>query len=368
MDLSNITIFLGGIATVFTPCILPVLPVYLGIFGASPGKSGRGGILAQTVVFGAGFSILFILMGMGAASISSFLISYKSILAAAGGIIIIFMGLIFSGAIKIPFLMQEYKLGDNFIRQDGKSGYITSFFAGIVFAAGWSPCAGPILGSVLTYVALKSSDFLSGAILMGIYSLGIVTPFIFLSLFAERLLPKIKALYSFIPIIQKAGGILLIAGGLLLLYYNFDSLSRFYNYDKPQKVTEFSISEKPQLLFILSRHCPECKKLHKILPDIINDCKNMDIDISETYLEDDKEISTKYNVNVVPTIILLDSNRREIKRVFGYQDIYSLRVAAASILNKNCAGESPDINNVKSSSSMCTDKDVCKEDKGERFQ
>lgn len=356
-----LTVFLGGVATVFTPCILPVLPVYLGIFVNSGNSNSRFNILFQTLIFGSGFSILFIFMGLGAASISNVIVSNKAMISIVGSIIIIVMGLIFTGIIKIPFLMREYRLGENTLINEGSR--FTAFLAGIIFAAGWSPCAGPILGSVLTYVALKSSSLITGAFLMGLYSLGILTPFIMLSIFTDSLISRIKKIYRFMPYLQKAGGILLISGGLLLFYSN---INQFHNYLTPQKSPTLNLhKDKPEILFVFSKSCPECKKLHTILPGIKEDCKGMDIEISEIYVEDRPDLKNNLGINVVPTIILYDSLGREVKRVFGSQNLTDLRIAAASIINRSCAGENPDLQKVKSSDSSCSNSRSCEE---ERFQ
>ncbi len=356
MDFSIITIFLGGIATVFTPCILPVLPVYIGVFANSASNSNnkKFSIFTQTLSFGLGFSILFIIMGLGVSTISSFVVANKSLIAIIGALIIIMMGLIFSGILKIGLLMREYRVGENLIKEHNR---FTSFLSGIVFAAGWSPCAGPILGSVLTFVALHSTNILKGALLMSVFSLGILTPFLLISLFTDRLLPKIKQIYKYMPHIQKAGGILLVIGGLILIYTEFPFiksrlLTSGYSYQRDTLVSQYKDS-RPTMFFIFSKHCPECKKLHTILPDIKNDCKKMNITIKEIYVEDEPEIKERYRINTFPTIILLDVNGKEVKRVFGYQDIISLRVAAASIINEKCAGENPDIEKVQSSDIAC---------------
>ncbi|MGC8928399.1 MAG: cytochrome c biogenesis protein CcdA [Myxococcota bacterium] len=355
------TVFVGGIATVFTPCILPVIPVYLGIFANSGNLKSRFNILFQTLIFGVGFSSLFILMGLGAASISRIIISNKVIISTVGALIIILMGFLYSGFLKIPFLLREYRLNEGYVMKGGSR--FTSLIAGIVFAAGWSPCAGPVLGSVLTFVALKSANIISGAILMGIFSLGILTPFIILSIFADSLIPKIKKIYRFMPIVQKAGGLMLIAGGLILLYSNLPQLS--FN-TKHIETRNLSIHrDKPEMLFVFSKSCPECKKLHTVLPDIREDCKGMDVEISEVYLEDEPYLKQRLGINVVPTIILYDSLGREIKRIFGSQNLIDLRVAAASIMNRSCAGEEPNLNRVRSSDKSCDNSTNCTE---ERFQ
>lgn len=366
MGISLITTFIGGIATVFTPCILPVLPIYLGIFAnsASISRNNRLNIFLQTLIFGAGFSMLFVLMGLGAASVSNFIVTNKPLITIIGSVLILIMGLIFADIIKIPFLMREYRIRENRNMEDGSSGRgsrFASFISGVVFAAGWSPCAGPILGSVLTYVALKSTSLLTGGLLMSIYSLGILTPFLAISLFADRLLPRIKKIYKIMPLIQKAGGIIMIAGALILLYSQSGYIGAVLSKGRSTSVTH-SDSNSPELLFILSRHCPECKKLSQIMPEVKNDCLGRDIIIKELYIEDNPSLRGELNINVFPTIILFDRYGREIKRVFGRQDITSLRIAAATLINGECAGESPSLDKVRSTDSTCSESSDCRQE------
>ncbi len=366
MDFGILTVFLGGVATVFTPCILPVLPVYLGMFAGSSAvsESRKFNLFFQTLLFGAGFSILFIIMGLGAATISSFFVSNKSIIALIGAIFIILMGLLFSGVIKIDLLLREYRLNETSLIK--KSGYLASFFTGIVFAAGWSPCAGPVLGSVLTYVALRSTGLISGALMMSVYSIGILTPFLIFSLFADNLLPKIRRFYRFMPVFQKFGGILLVLGGLLIIYSEIPYIkAKISSADTVVLKSDYRADRSPQMLFIFSKHCPECKKLHALMPAIRDDCSGMKINISEVFIEEEPSIKERYGISTFPTIILFDSAGREVKRVFGSQNINSLRIAAASILNDRCAGEEPDIEKIKSTDMTCQGENRCEEN---RFQ
>lgn len=367
MYFSIFTVFLGGILTVFTPCILPVLPVYLGIFTNSiaVSKINRFNVLFHTLLFGLGFSLIFVVMGLGAASVSNLIVSNKSIIALGGSMLIILMGMIYTGILRLSFLMREYRIGEGLTKSQTK---FTSFLAGVIFAAGWSPCAGPILGSVLTFVALKSTSPLIGTLLMSVYSLGVLTPFVILSLLADQLLPALKKAYRLLPVIQKIGGVLLILGGFIIIYNEFPYLNLGFDEKTITSIEKnlYPQEKKPSMIFIFSRDCPECKKLKSLLPDIHNDCKDMNIVIKEYYIENEPYLREKFNISTFPTIILFDKSGREVKRVFGSQNIDSLRIAAASILNAKCAGEDPNIDRVNSTNLSCKDGERC-EDNASQF-
>jgi len=212
---------------------------------------------------------------------------------------------------------------------------------------------------------MKSTSLFSGAALMALYSAGILTPFVIISSFADFLIPKIKKVYRFVPAIQKFGSVLLIAGGLYLLvssYSTFSSSPALSENKERSYIDHTNFESPPKMVFVLSHHCPECKKLHAILPDIKSDCRKMNIEIVERYIEDEPYLKSEYNINIVPTILLLDNYGKEVKRIFGRQDISTLRIAAASIMNSSCAGESPNIEKVKSNENTCEQGRSCKEE------
>ncbi|MCX7943057.1 MAG: sulfite exporter TauE/SafE family protein [Deltaproteobacteria bacterium] len=359
MDIGLLAVFFGGIATVFTPCIFPILPVYLAIFSKSATGyyTSSSNLLFQTIYFGIGFSTLFILMGLGAAALSSFIAANKSFITVIGSVLIILMGLIYSGILKIDLLMREYRIFGK--KVEAIENRFTSFVLGILFASSWSPCAGPILGAVLTYVALKSTNIFIGALYMLVYSIGVIAPFIVLSLFVDRLLPKVRQLNRFLPSIQKIGGLLLVFGGLVLLYSELPYLKATFSNKTYDMVKENKITQIPRVLFVFSKNCPECRSLKLLIPTIKNDCKDMQIQIDEVYIEDEPELKRRLRINLFPTIILFDKHGNEVKRIFGYQGLPDLRVAAASLINRECVDQMPDFEKIRSSNMRCQSENSC---------
>ncbi|ADL69126.1 cytochrome c biogenesis CcdA family protein [Thermoanaerobacterium thermosaccharolyticum] len=201
--------FMGGILSFFSPCILPLIPVYVTyIFG------GKKKNFFNLFLFILGFSIVFILMGATASQLGKIFVSYKVLFRKASGIIILLFGLYMMGAIRPIFLNKEAKLNVSGM----KEGYLSSFIFGITFAAGWTPCVGPILATILLYAGTTSTVSV-GVILLFAYSLGVGLPFIVAAILIDRFKSFYKKINSIMPYIEKIGGLILIIFGILL-YFN----------------------------------------------------------------------------------------------------------------------------------------------------
>ena len=195
-------VYVAGLLSFFSPCIFPLLPVYIGMLSTSGKKS-----IIKTVVFVIGLSTSFVLLGFGAGSIGSFLIS-KTFRIISGVIVIIF-GIIQMEIVKIPFL-ERTKLVDIKGKEDDSIW-------------GWTPCVGPILASIL-FISSGGGNPYYGALMMFIYVLGLATPFVILSLSSKYVLTKVSAIKKHLGIMKKIGGLLIIIMGILLLT---DKLSIF---------------------------------------------------------------------------------------------------------------------------------------------
>ncbi len=221
--------FLAGIASFLSPCILPLVPVFIsyisGITGKQIEKGGDGAklkIFLNTVFFVLGFSFVFSLLGILIGSLLSG-ISYdlKMWMSKVGGIIIIAFGLYLVGALKLKFLEGEYRLG----HRKFSSTYLTSFVFGAVFAAGWTPCIGAVLGSALTLAIINPG---SAFFLLLAYALGISVPFLIAGLFISQMSSFLKKLGPFLRYFNIIMGIVLIILGILILT---ERLSQFANFE-----------------------------------------------------------------------------------------------------------------------------------------
>lgn len=212
-DISVYLVFLEGLASFLSPCLLPLLPVYIGYLSgeATEGRHDKKMLIINSVFFSIGLSIVFVLMGVTASSIGGFLSEYKYILTKAAAVVIIIFGLFHMGILKLSFLYREKR----FNTQYKKSNIINSLVFGATFAFGWTPCIGPILGSVL-FIAGSSGSGVYGAYLLFIYALGLSIPFIITAALMEFISQKLKVIQKYSRIISIISGLLLIFLGIAL--------------------------------------------------------------------------------------------------------------------------------------------------------
>jgi cytochrome c-type biogenesis protein len=213
VEISYVIAFLAGIVSFLAPCVLPLVPgflIYLAGTSVREGAGKRWDILLASVLFVAGFSFVFSLLGVLLNNIlSSVSYSVQLWLSRAGGLLIIFFGLYLTGLIRVSWLEQEHKFSITGI----KSRYATSFLFGVAFAAGWTPCVGPALGAILGFAATQPG--LAFTLLM-VYSLGLGLPFIITGLFATQAVGWIQKYSHVVRYVNIIFGILLIVIGILI--------------------------------------------------------------------------------------------------------------------------------------------------------
>lgn len=208
--ISAYLVFAEGFASFLSPCLLPLLPVYLGYLSGeiTQGKSDKRMLVINSIVFTVGLSLVFILMGITASMIGGLLNKYKNVLTKVAAVIIIIFGLFDMGLIKIGFLYKERRLNIKY----RKANLVNSFIFGMAFALGWTPCIGPILGSVLI-IAGSSGSTAYGVYLLFIYSLGLSIPFIVTALFMDLIISKLKNIQKYSKQIGYVSGLILIILG-----------------------------------------------------------------------------------------------------------------------------------------------------------
>ncbi|VLG65903.1 cytochrome c-type biogenesis protein [Streptococcus pneumoniae] len=228
-----LSVFLAGILSFFSPCILPLLPVYTGVLlddkDGAQASSGKFSIsvtsLLRTLAFIAGISFIFILLGYGAGFLGDLL--YASWFQYLTGAIIILLGLHQMEILHFKGLYKEKRLQLQGQGQNGK-GYSQAFLLGLTFSFAWTPCVGPVLGSVLALAASGGSGAWQGAGLMLVYTLGLALPFLLLALTSSYVLKHFRKLHPYLGILKKVGGFLIIVMGLLVLFGDASILSQLF--------------------------------------------------------------------------------------------------------------------------------------------
>lgn len=223
------TVLTAGLLSFFSPCIVPLLPVYISVFSAGSGAAQedifqrRIRTLFKSCLFVAGISTCFIILGFGAGALGSIIGS--SFFMTAIGLIVIVLGLHQTGLIHIKWLSYEKKVN---LKRSYRSDYFGVFLLGLTFSFGWTPCIGPVLGAILGLSATSSRPFYGG-FLMAVYSLGFLIPFLILALFSDVLLQRIKKLNKHLGKIKAAGGVVIIMMGILLMTDNLDKILMLMN-------------------------------------------------------------------------------------------------------------------------------------------
>ncbi|MBE6686866.1 MAG: cytochrome c biogenesis protein CcdA [Ruminococcaceae bacterium] len=203
--------FLEGVITFISPCLLPMLPIYLIYFAAGSKEASKKQSLFNAFAFIAGFSLLFVSLGALAGTLGVFLTKNQTLFNIICGIILIIFGINYTGLIKLPFLNSTKK----FSLDIKPTGFISSFLFGLVFAFGYSPCIGAFLSSALL-MAANSKTALEGILLLLLYSLGLGLPFLICTLIIDNLKGAIGFIKSHYNIINPICGILLILIGILM--------------------------------------------------------------------------------------------------------------------------------------------------------
>jgi len=215
--------FLAGLLSFLSPCVLPLVPSYLGFvtgFTMEEMTGRRRLAMIHSGLFVVGFSLIFIMLGAGATALGRTLNYYQEWVTRIGGLLVIFFGLYMVGIIRLGFMEQEQRM-----HLDRKPlGYLGSVLVGMAFGAGWTPCIGPLLGAILSMAASQDS-VQRGVVLLGWYSAGLAVPFLVTAWAVESFFDWFKKFRRYMPTVQKVGGVLLLIVGVLMVTGQFTRLA-----------------------------------------------------------------------------------------------------------------------------------------------
>ncbi len=234
MDISQVTLglaFLAGLASFLSPCVFSLVPAYVGYLGgrAAGGEnqlSNRWITFSHGLAFVLGFSVVFVILGAAASVAGGFLYDLRFWLAKIGGIVVIIFGLHMIGVFRIPFLEYDTRVTT---APNLKWGYLSSALLGVFFSAGWSPCVGPVLGTILT-LAINGGSISLGAKLLSAYSAGLALPFLAAALGIGWVTTTLRKYNRIMHYVEIAMGVVLVIVGVLLFAGVFELLARYGYY------------------------------------------------------------------------------------------------------------------------------------------
>jgi cytochrome c-type biogenesis protein len=232
--------FLAGLASFLSPCVLPLVPIYLAqlvgqsVYQApnnratlahnSDAGSTRLTTFAHAAVFVLGFTVAFVALGASASTLGSILLQHFAFLRQAGGVLLVIIGLYLTGLLKVPFLYQQRR----FTFLPSRPGYLASLLIGIIFAIAWSPCVGPILSSILV-LAASTATLQKGVLLLLVYSFGLGIPFLLLGLGLNQFSQVLRWLKPHLNKIEIITGVLMVVLGIVIFFNMLIFLNHFFN-------------------------------------------------------------------------------------------------------------------------------------------
>jgi len=227
----NVTIglaFLAGLASFLSPCVLSLVPAYIGYLGgrAAGGESSgknRWVTFSHGLAFVLGFSLVFILFNIVASAVGLLLFDFRTWLAKIGGVVIIIFGLHMIGVFRIPFLEYDVRVHS----QMNRWGYVSSALMGIFFSAGWSPCIGPVLGWIMTF-SINGGSIIKGTTLGVSYSAGLAIPFLLAALGIGWVTTLLRRYSKVMRVVEIVMGVILVTVGILLFMGSFSLLANYF--------------------------------------------------------------------------------------------------------------------------------------------
>ncbi|HBY94240.1 MAG: cytochrome c biogenesis protein CcdA [Ardenticatenaceae bacterium] len=226
-EISIVVAFTAGVLSFLSPCVLPLVPIYLGYLTGQTSVSSapsRQTTLSHAAAFVFGFGGVFVILGASVGLIGYLLLDALPTLIRVGGILLIIMGLHLAGVIRIPFLYIEKRLE---LQRTESPTLWSSVVVGMIFAAGWTPCVGPVLSGILGLAAFSGTAF-QGAFLLAVYSLGLGVPFLLAALGLGSLTRSIRRLGPYLRYVEMTTGALLVIIGVLLFFDQFARLNAYF--------------------------------------------------------------------------------------------------------------------------------------------
>ncbi|MBN1771387.1 MAG: sulfite exporter TauE/SafE family protein [Deltaproteobacteria bacterium] len=345
MNLDLLGVFGAGVLTFATPCVLPLVPIYLAALvggdlrTAGAEASRRGRVLLRAGLFSLGFLAVFTLLGLTATTVGGFLAEHRAALQLAGALLILTFGLKFLGVLSLPFLDRMLRLDERRVRT--RFGGANAVLMGVVFAVGWSPCVGPVLGSVLTYAAAKAVDPWTGAGYLLVYGLGFALPLLVVAALAEAGTRLLRRVRPHLPRIEKALGALMAVVAVAMLV---DLAPLLGTAGAPTRTAPLARDEAgralPTMLALVSSDCSVCETMKPALRRITELCdgRRVGIRVLDVTADDQRHLARDFRLVGVPTFVFLDRQGEEVARLVGRQSERTLKQELSLLRGERCPG------------------------------
>lgn len=370
-------LFAAGLLTFLSPCVLPLVPVYLGLLGGASvadvrAGAARGRLLATAGAFAAGLASVFVALGLGASAVGGLLDAHREAFLRIAGAVAVLFGLKFLGVLRLPALERERRPWLARVTPGGS--LLASFGFGGAFALGWTPCIGPVLGSVLTYAATAGASPARGALYLGVYAAGLVAPLLATAAFAPRALGVLDRVKPHLRKIELATGALLVAAGALLATDRLALLTPSTGGASAPEVAAAAppasgapipaageacgvgdeaacpiavpsaqagewagpAPEGPAVVELIGRSCPICRSMEPVVAQAERGCPGARV--IRRYVEDPDgaALARSHGVRGVPTFLVLDASGKEIRRLVGAQPVEALADALHLATGRLC--------------------------------
>jgi cytochrome c-type biogenesis protein len=373
MNFTFPALFFAGALTFLSPCVLPLVPIYLAMLAGTSavalreGSRGKG-LFASTIAFSLGLAAVFVMLGLAASAMGRTLSGHRALVFQLAGLAIFLAGLKLMGLLRVPWLDREARPWLASVRRS--SGLVWPFLFGAAFALGWSPCVGPVLGSVLAFAGTAGSPT-KAALYLGTYALGLTLPLVAVSLVAPAALRLLDRAKRHLRVFELASGTLLTAMGLLLIT-GHESLVMTPHAalaapaaatssttpapvpatcnagvspaaQTPEASAAAATQGIPTMLEFVAAGCPICQRMHPVVAAAERDCSRhgirvVQIDVSSAA---GREVAAQHGVLGVPTFLFLDGAGKEVARLVGEQPLPVLIQSLEVLAGEKCDGFRP---------------------------
>ncbi|AUX38951.1 thioredoxin [Sorangium cellulosum] len=340
---SLLTLFGAGLVTFASPCVLPMLPVYLSALGGAGALGGpdraaaKRGVRLAGIGFALGLAIVLVALGAGASALAAVFAPHRRVFTVAAGAILALFGAKLLGLLRLPFLEREAR--PLLSRLPGAGGFWGGMFFGIAFAAGWTPCVGPVLGAALTYAASAGESPLTGAIQLGAYAAGLAAPLVVAAFAGPAAVELARRLMPATPALQRVTGALLVVLGITFATGRLDALSPAPAAAvaegapcdggpagacaAPEGALEHgdvALPEgMPRLIEFESAHCAVCERMAPLVEELEARCAKDAGTVLRIPVDDPRgqALAAHYGVRFVPTFLTVDAAGQEVERAVG---------------------------------------------------